>query len=75
MQVTPNRYFRDDHPAVIRLIRLAVKEAGDAVVGICGELAGQPNAVPMLLDAGVRLLSVAPPLVPVIKEAVRHRPA
>jgi len=64
-----HRYFRDDHPAVIQLIHLAVKEAGDALVGICGELAGQPNAVPMLLDAGVRLLSVAPPLVPVIKEA------
>jgi len=70
-----HRYFRDDHPAVVRLIHLAVKEAGDAVVGICGERAGQPNVVPMLLDAGVRLLSVAPPLVPLIKEAVRHRPA
>ena len=65
-------YFRDDHPAVIRLISLAVKEAGDALVGICGELAGQPTAVPILLNAGVRLLSVAPPLVPVIKEAVRR---
>lgn len=69
------RYFREDHPAVIRLIQFAVEEAGDAVVGICGELAGQPNAVPMLLDAGVRILSVAPPLVQVIKEAVRKRPA
>jgi len=69
-----HRYFQDDNPAVVRLIRLAVKEAGDALVGICGELASQPNTVPMLLDAGVRLLSVAPPLIPAIKEAVRHPP-
>jgi len=68
------RYYQDDHPAVVRLIRLPVKEAGGAPVGVCGELAGQPNAVPMLLDAGIRLLSVAPPLVPTIKEAVRHPP-
>jgi phosphotransferase system enzyme I (PtsI) len=67
-----HHYFRDDAPAVLRLIRLAVKEAGEALVGICGELASQPFAVAMLLDTGVRLLSVAPPLVPVIKEAVRH---
>lgn len=66
------QYFRDDHPAVLRLVRMAVQEAGDAPVAACGELAGQPAAVRTLLDAGVRLLSVAPPLVPSIKEAVRH---
>ncbi len=69
-----HHYFREDDPAVLRLIRLAAREAGDALVGICGELAGRPDAVPMLLDAGVRLLSVAPPLVPVIKETVRSVP-
>jgi len=66
-----HRYFRADHPAVLRLVRLAVREAGNVPVAVCGELAGQPNAVSALLDAGVRLLSVAPPLVPAIKEAVR----
>jgi phosphoenolpyruvate-protein phosphotransferase len=65
------RYFKDDHPSVLRLIRLAVEEADEALVAVCGELASQPQAIPMLLDAGVRLLSVAPPLVPAIKEAVR----
>jgi phosphotransferase system enzyme I (PtsI) len=66
-----HRYFRADHPAVLRLIRLAVREAGEVPVAVCGELAGQPKAVSALLDAGVQLLSVAPPLVPAIKEAVR----
>jgi phosphotransferase system enzyme I (PtsI) len=67
-----HRYFQDDHPAVLRLIRLAATEAGDALVAVCGEFAGRPDAVPVLLEAGVRLLSVAPPLVPMIKEAVRN---
>lgn len=67
-----HRYFQDDHPAVLRLIRLAAAEAGDALVAVCGELAGRPDAVPTLLKAGVRLLSVAPPLVPMIKESVRN---
>jgi phosphotransferase system enzyme I (PtsI) len=62
-----HRYFQDDHPAVLRLIRLAAGEAGNALVAVCGELAGRPDAVPVLLEAGVRLLSVAPPLVPMIK--------
>jgi phosphoenolpyruvate-protein kinase (PTS system EI component) len=40
-------------------------------VGVCGELASDPAAVPVLLGLGVRELSVAPPLVPRVKEAVR----
>jgi phosphocarrier protein FPr len=38
---------------------------------VCGELASDPVAVPFLLGLGVRELSVAPPLVPRVKEAVR----
>jgi phosphotransferase system enzyme I (PtsI) len=66
------RYFQDTHPAVMRLIQLTVNEAGDAQVGVCGELAGQLDAIPTLLKAGVQFLSVAPPLIPAVKEAVRH---
>jgi len=70
-----NRYFREDHPAVIRLLQIVCSEAGDKLVAICGELAGRVEAVPVLLHAGIRLLSVAPPLVPTIKEAVRKTSA
>jgi multiphosphoryl transfer protein len=61
------------HPAVLQLIRL-VAEAGRAHgrwVGVCGEVGGDPLATPVLLGLGVTELSVAPPLVPGIKEAVR----
>jgi phosphoenolpyruvate-protein kinase (PTS system EI component) len=61
------------HPAVLRLIQL-VAEAGRAHgkwVGVCGELAGDTRATPVLLGLGVTELSAAPPLVPGVKDAVR----
>ena len=65
-------YFIQDHPAVLRLVHIVVEEAGDTPVAICGELAAQLEAVPALLKLGVRSLSVAPPLVPRVKDAVRQ---
>ena len=64
-------YFRDNHPAVLRLVRMVCEEAGDTPVWVCGELGGRPEAVPTLLRLGVRNLSVAPPLLPGVREAVR----
>jgi phosphotransferase system enzyme I (PtsI) len=64
-------YFRDDHPAVLRLVRLVSEAVGDAPLALCGELAGRLNELPTLLAAGIRSLSVAPPLVPAVKAAVR----
>ena len=61
------------HPAVLCLIRL-VTEAARAHgkwVGVCGELAGDTLAAAVLVGLGVRELSVASPLVPAVKEAVR----
>lgn len=67
-----SRYFQDDHPAVLRLIRIIAAEAGGKLVAVCGKLAGKEEAVPLLIDAGVRLLSVSAPLIPIIKDAVRN---
>jgi phosphocarrier protein FPr len=62
------------HPAVLRLIRgvAAVAEAHGKWVGVCGELAADPLAVPVLLGLGVSELSVNPPAIPATKEAVRQ---
>ena len=43
-----------------------------ADVLVCGELAGRVDMLPLLLATGIRALSVAPPLVPTVKEAVRR---
>jgi phosphoenolpyruvate-protein phosphotransferase len=67
-----NDYFREEHPAVLRLVRIIVEEAGRTPVALCGELARQVESLPTLLKLGVRILSVAPPLVPGIKQAIRQ---
>ena len=64
-------YFIDDHPAILRLIELVVKESGDTPVSICGELASRIDAIPKLLRTGIRSLSVAAALVPEVKIAIK----
>jgi phosphotransferase system enzyme I (PtsI) len=65
-------YFRDDHPAVRRLLRLVSEAAGDTPLTLCGELAGRVDMLPFLLATGIRTFSVASPLVATVKEAVRQ---
>jgi multiphosphoryl transfer protein len=60
-------------PAVLRLIRETVvgADAHGRWVGVCGELAGDPAAAVLLAGLGVRELSMAPPLIPEVKQALR----
>jgi phosphoenolpyruvate-protein phosphotransferase/dihydroxyacetone kinase phosphotransfer subunit len=59
-------------PAMLRLIGEVCRQAGTGkTVSVCGELAADPAAVPVLVGLGVRSLSVAPPAVAEIKQAVR----
>lgn len=60
-------------PAVLRMIRQTA-EAGHAAgiwTGMCGELAGNPLATPVLIGLGVTELSMSAPAIPLVKEAVR----
>jgi phosphoenolpyruvate-protein kinase (PTS system EI component) len=59
---------------VLRLIGLTVEAARRAGiwVGVCGEMAGDPVMVPLLLGLGVRELSAAPASVPKIKHLIRR---
>jgi phosphocarrier protein FPr len=61
------------HPAVLRLIDATVAAAHQAGkwVGVCGELASDPHAVPVLLGLGVDELSVSVPAIPVVKAQIR----
>ena len=61
------------HPSVLRLIAetTAAARAHGRWVGVCGAMAGDPMAVPVLIGLGVTELSVAIPSVPAIKEKVR----
>ncbi len=62
------------HPAVLRLIRMAVNggHSKGIWVGVCGDIAGDPLAVPILVGLGVDELSVSPILVPEVKSIIRH---
>jgi phosphocarrier protein FPr len=61
------------HPSVLRLIERAVAgaRAHGRWVGVCGGLAGDPQAVPVLVGLGVDELSVSVPIVPAVKAQVR----
>ena len=62
------------HPALLRLIDQVVRaaHAQHRWVGICGEMASDLSALPLLVGLGVDELSVHPPLVPRIKAAIRR---
>ncbi|MDR3429832.1 MULTISPECIES: phosphoenolpyruvate--protein phosphotransferase [Silvimonas] len=61
------------HPGVLRLIAMTVKgaHAHGKWVGVCGGIASDPLAVPVLLGIGVDELSVSVPSIPSIKAMVR----
>ncbi|HEX7114733.1 MAG TPA: phosphoenolpyruvate--protein phosphotransferase [Steroidobacter sp.] len=61
------------HPSVLRLIAMTVRGAEEhsRLVAVCGGLAADPQAVPVLLGLGVRELSVVPTSVPQLKSLIR----
>ena len=61
------------HPALLRVIDQVVRAAHSEGrwVGVCGEMASDLGAVPLLIGLGVDELSVHPPLVARIKASVR----
>jgi phosphocarrier protein FPr len=65
------------NPAVLRLIRIVAEAASGhgKWVGVCGELASDPEAVPVLVGLGVAELSVNGPAIPTVKHAVRSADA
>ena len=62
------------HPAVLRLIDATVQGARKhgRWVGVCGGIAGDVQAVALLVGLGVDELSVAAPAVPAVKDRVRE---
>lgn len=66
--------YEPTHPAVLQLIRRTV-EAGHRHgiwTGVCGETAGNPVLVPLLLGLGVDELSASPGAIPLVKDVIRH---
>ena len=65
--------FRPFHPAVLRLVENVIS-TGDRFgipVSLCGEMAADPLAVPVLVGLGLREFSMHPPALPVVRSLVR----
>jgi phosphotransferase system enzyme I (PtsI) len=62
------------HPAVLRLIQFATEAALRAriPISICGEIAGDPKYVPLLLGLGIQDFSMAPVNLPRVKQRIRN---
>jgi len=60
-------------PAVIRLVAKVIEEgqAADIWVGMCGEMASDVDAIPILLGLGLDEFSMTSPLIPSAKETIR----
>ena len=60
------------HPAVLRMVQQTV-EAGRKAgisVSLCGELASNPQAAPILIGLGLNVLSLNPQAIPTIKQVI-----
>ena len=67
------RLFDELHPGVLNLIRQTIN-AGHRhgkPVSLCGELAGQPLATPILLGLGLDEFSLSPVYLPDVKQVIR----
>jgi phosphocarrier protein FPr len=60
------------HPVILQLIRQVVDETHrqGKPVAVCGEIAADPVAVPVLVGLGVDELSLAPPAIPRVKTVI-----
>ena len=66
--------YEPTNPSILRLIKMTAEAAHNAGIwcGVCGEMAGDPLMIPLLLGLGVDELSVTPASVPQIKYLIRR---
>lgn len=65
-------YFNDEHEVILRLLELVRQDVPKIPLSVCGELAGRLESTQKLLLSGVDALSVPPPMIPYVKQAVRN---
>lgn len=65
--------YEPTHPGVIRLLKMVVDAAHrhQIWVGVCGEMAGDIELIPLLIGLGVDELSASSTVVPRVKKAVQ----
>lgn len=73
MNPAVEQYYQSYHPAVFRLIGQIVStfRAKGKSVSVCGELGGDPLAIPVLVGLGIRKLSMGAAAIPAAKQVTR----
>ncbi|MCM8824572.1 MAG: phosphoenolpyruvate--protein phosphotransferase [Candidatus Omnitrophica bacterium] len=68
--------YQPCNPAVVKLITMTVEAArrADIEVSVCGETASIPETAVLFVGLGIKKLSMAPALIPQIKQAIRKIP-
>jgi len=66
--------YRPRHPGVLRMLRFVVEAAGEAgiPVSICGEMAGDPERIEVLIGLGLREFSMQPRAIPALRQALQR---
>lgn len=66
--------YEEFHPGVIRTINHIIKQGKESniFVSICGEMAADSMAVPLLVGMGLDSISASPAAIPNIKNIIRH---
>ena len=72
----PGRFYDPHHPAVLRALKMAADAAHAAGIwiGVCGELAADPEMLPTFLSLGIDELSVTPSAVLPLRMQLRQGP-
>lgn len=68
-----NHWFRQTHPIVLRILRQLCREVArfpGKRLSLCGELAGMARALPLLLGAGLRELSMNANSIPAVRDYI-----
>lgn len=68
-----SKQYQEFHPAVVRLLAFIISESKKVgtPVSLCGEMAADPFAVPLLIGLGLESLSVSASAIPQLKKIIR----
>ncbi len=66
--------YQEFHPAVVRTLHHIITEAKKTgkLVSMCGEMAADPFAVPLLIGLGLDSISASASIIPFIKKIIRN---
>lgn len=69
-----NYLYKPIHPAMLKLIKMTIDASHKKGkwTGMCGELAGDPEAIKILVKLGIDELSMSPQKIPEAKKVIRN---